>query len=179
MALHVILIAQAHVWIKDDDARSILDHLLVTACQTWARRNCAAAAFLFGYAPICVFIVFDLRHLLNHVAVLPLQKAWLFVNLLAGQRRHRTVATQHKQLISRHIRLAFDVSIRWGAFVFVYRGRSRCMFAAMIRCCIMAAVAKDTDTCVSPGHVSSAILPNMFCFSMKGPWKRLIEAWCL
>ncbi len=31
----------------------------------------------------------------------------------------------------------------------------------------MAAVAKDTDTCVSPGHVSSAVSPDMLCFSAK------------
>lgn len=37
----------------------------------------------------------------------------------------------------------------------------------------MAAVAKDTDACVSPGHVSSAILANNVLFLNEGTFVTL------
>lgn len=39
------------------------------------------------------------------------------------------------------------------------------MSASLIRCCITDAVAKETNTCVSPGRVSSAVSSDMIGFT--------------
>lgn len=95
-ASYAILIEQTGVWIKDDDARSIQDHLLATIWQTWARRTCAAAgwpAVVFGQADIFpwrIYCFWSPSLIWSSRWSVPI--AGLFVvDLLAGQRSHHAV----------------------------------------------------------------------------------------
>lgn len=131
-------------------------------------------------SPFAAFYSFWSPSHIELASWIPSTEGLFVVDLLAGQRRHHTVvfgaATETVNLSSSSIgHWCFDKMRR---LCFCLQGK-RCMFAAVIRCCIMAAVAKDTDTCVSPGHVSSAVSQSdMFCFSAKAPSKRS-NAWCL